>query len=120
MELQRKIALLEQAISIERKAIRTNFRVSIIVFLAGIIGAVLVHLMTPGSPVKLVLTICTGCGSFLSGIPVKDVAGKRLKIEALTYLKSEYEAFETNPTAKDEERLAEIEKRFWTFFDKNL
>lgn len=120
MDLQRKITLLDQAIAIERKSIRTNFRISIAVFVAAIIGAVLVNLMTPGGTLKLALTICTGCGSFLSGIPIRDTAGKRLKIEALSYLKSEYERFVADPNLHDEQSLAEIEKRFWTFFDKNL
>jgi hypothetical protein len=90
------------------------------VFATAIIGAILVHFMTPGGTLKLALTICTGCGSFLSGIPIKDTASKRLKIEALTYLKSEYQRFEADPNLHDDESLAEIEKRFWTFFDKNL
>lgn len=122
MELRRKINLLEQAISIERGVIQTSYRIALVVFIAGLVGAVLVHKLTPADmgPAKLALTICTGFGSFLSGIPIKDVASKRVKIAALSYLKNEYEYFQEQDAINDEQRISEIEKRFWSFFDKNL
>ena len=121
MDLHRKISLLERAASIERSAIRTSFKIALAVFAAGLIGAFLVHKLAPDAlgNAKLALTVCTGFGSFLSGIPIKDVATKRLKIELLSYLKGEYEYFQASPVA-DEQRLSEIEKRFWTLFDKNI
>jgi hypothetical protein len=121
MDLQRQISLLDRAAAIERNAIRTSFKIAVAVFAAGLIGAFLVNRFAPlelGSA-KFALTACTGLGSFLSGIPIKDVATKRLKIELLSYLKSEYEYFQTSP-APDPQRLSEVEKRFWTVFDKNI
>ena len=121
MELQRQISLLDRAASIERSAIRTSFRIAVAVFAAGVIGAFLVNRFAPSElgSAKFALTVCTGLGSFLSGIPIKDVATKRLKIELLSYLKSEYEYFQASPVP-DPQRLSEIEKRFWTVFDKNI
>lgn len=122
MELRQKITLLEQTAAIEQGAIRTSFVIAVIVFAAGLIGAVLVHKLAPAEmgTAKLALTVCTGFGSFFSGIPIKDVASKRVKIAALSYLKSEYEYFQAHPGTQDDQRISDIEKRFWNFFDKNL
>jgi hypothetical protein len=124
-DLQRKIKLLERATLISRGEIRTSFAIAMAVFIAGVIGAVVVHIFTPADlgAAKFALTICTGFGSFLSGIPIKDVFSKRLRIEALSYLISEYESFRAYPTAPDEpdqQRLSEIEKRFWGLIDKTV
>jgi hypothetical protein len=122
MELSQKITLLGEAVSIEQGAIRTSYRIAFVVFVAGLIGAILVHKLAPAEmgTAKLALTVCTGFGSFFSGIPVKDVASKRVKIAALSYLKTEYEYFQAHAAANDEQHISDIEKRFWNFFDKNL
>jgi len=121
MELRRQISLLERAASIEKSSIRTSVGIAIAVFVSGLIGAFLVHKLAPADlgTAKLALTVCTGFGSFLSGIPIRDVATKRLKIECLSYLKSEYEEFQISPVA-DEQRLSEIDKRLWILVDKNI
>ena len=121
MELRRQIGLLDRAASIERSSIRTSIGIAVVVFIAGLIGAFLVHKFAPVDlgTAKLALTVCTGFGSFLSGIPIKDVATKRLKIECLSFLKSEYEEVQANPIA-DEQRLSEIDKRLWILVDKNI
>lgn len=122
MELSRKITLLGDTISIEQGAIRTSFRIAVVVFVTGLIGAVLVYTLAPAEmgTAKLALTVCTGFGSLLSGFPIKDVASKRVHIAALSCLKSEYECVQADAAADDEQRLFDIEKLFWSFFDKNL
>jgi hypothetical protein len=122
MELRQKITLLEEAVSSERSEIRVNYINSFVVFIAGLIGAIVVHKLAPAEmgTAKLALTICTGFSSLFSGLPIKDVATKRVKIAALSYLKNEYEYFQEHATAIDEQRISETEKRFWKFFDKNL
>ena len=120
-ELQRKIKLLERATLISRGEIRTSFVIAFVVFVAGIVGALFVHKLAPAElgTAKFALTVCTGFGSFLSGFPIKDVFSKRLRIEALSYLISEYEDFQSAPSA-DQQRMSEIEKRFWGLIDKTV
>jgi len=122
LELRRKITLLERATSIEQSAIRTSLRIAVAVFVAGLIGAFLVHKLAPAElgTAKFALTICTGLGSFMAGIPIKDVFSKRLKIECISFLKSEYQYAQETPAGYDPQRMAEIEKRFWNLIDKNV
>jgi len=121
-ELRRKITLLERAGSIEESAIRTSLRIAVAVFVAGLIGALLVHKLAPAElgTAKLALTVCTAMGSFMAGIPIKDVFSKRLKIECISFLKSEYQYIQETPAAYDAQRMGEIEKRFWNLIDKNV
>ena len=120
-DFDRKITLLQRAQLISRGEIRTSVIIAAAVFVAGLIGALLVNRFAPADlgTAKLALTVCTGFGSFLSGIPMKDVYSKRLRIEALSFLISEYQDCETAPAA-DQARLTEIEKRFWGLIDKTV
>jgi len=120
-DFDRKITLLQRAQVISQGEIRTSVIIAAAVFVAGLFGALLVNKFAPADlgTAKLALTVCTGFGSFLSGIPIKDVFSKRLRIEALSFLISEYQDCETAP-ASDQQRLGEIEKRFWGLIDKTV
>jgi hypothetical protein len=121
-DFERKITLLQRAALISRGEIRTSVIIAAAVFVAGLVGALLVNRFAPADlgTSKLALTVCTGFGSFLSGIPIKDVFSKRLRIEALSFLISEYQYVETSPATADPQRLSEIEKRFWGLIDKTV
>ena len=121
-DFDRKISLLQRAQLISRGEIRTSWMIAVAVFVAGLIGALLVNRFAPAElgTAKFALTVCTGFGSFLSGIPIKDVYIKRLRIEALSFLISEYQDAETSPSVADEQRFSEIDKRFWGLIDKTV
>lgn len=123
MDLRKKIDLLERAISIEERAIRAQQILSVVVACIGVFAAVLVHLLAGPTVSENSKWILSLCGTFISGgagFPLKDIFGKRNKIAALTYLREEYEVLQDSSASTDRLQIEELEKRFWTFFDKNF
>jgi hypothetical protein len=123
MELNGKINLLDETVSIERGAIRTNAIMALSILFISLTGAALLYILAKDildATPKLVTSICTALTSFLSGIPASSIPNKRVKIATLNYLKKEYANMQNNPTCADPQLITELEKRFWTFFDKNL
>jgi hypothetical protein len=123
MDFRKKINLLERNIVTEESAIRAQKVLALAVVIASLLAAVLVHILagpTISENYKWMLSLAGTGISGTAGFPLKDLYGKRNKIYALTYLRDEYETLQNSPMTADPLQVEELEKRFWSFFEKNV
>jgi hypothetical protein len=121
IDLSSRIALLKESIATEESAIRAQKLLAVGVFCAGLVVAVLIHILSGGAlgeRSKWVLSICSPLISTGgTGFPLKEVYQRRYRINRLRFLAAEYENCHKNSVDASAVPYYEL-KDFMTFVEE--